>query len=160
MKYFKKYKHDPSFHSHLQISTAILVIVVIAAVGAHLLVSSHAQSPYSAAYAANGTLGGVASLISGGSNVNDQAVQFGSAGSGQNITGSPAGISVGYTFTVNWANEAAATRATIFTQAMATILSYKQRLLLVLKLMQSFRTTRHRLWRLRMHHGQPRLQRI
>jgi hypothetical protein len=119
MKYFKKYKHDPSFHSHLQISTAILVIVVIAAVGAHLLVSSHAQSPYSAAYAANGTLGGVASLISGGSNVNDQAVQFGSAGSGQNITGSPAGISVGYTFTVNWANEAAATRATTITQMKA-----------------------------------------
>ena len=75
---------------------AVIVVAAIAAIGVKLLVSSHAATPYAAAYAANGSLGGAAALTSGGSNAKNQAVQFGSPPAGAKPV-MPATAPSGYT---------------------------------------------------------------
>jgi hypothetical protein len=61
---------------------AVLVVLAIAVVGVRLLMTSHAATPYASAYAANGQLASPATLVSGGSNANNQAVQFDSTSTG------------------------------------------------------------------------------
>jgi hypothetical protein len=56
--------------------TAVFIIAVIAGIGYHILVSSHAESPYGNIYAANGTLKSPAVLVPGGSNSSGDAVKF------------------------------------------------------------------------------------
>ena len=68
----------PFNRSVVQVLVGVVVIVGVATLGYHLLVASHAATPYAAAYAANGKLITPATLVSGGSNANSQAVQFGS----------------------------------------------------------------------------------
>ncbi len=57
----------------------IFIVVAVAVLGVRLLTLGHAQTPYVSSYAANGQRTGSASLVAGGSNANNQAVQFGSA---------------------------------------------------------------------------------
>jgi lysophospholipase L1-like esterase len=64
-----------------KIISAVIIITGVAAFGIYWISSSHAQSPYTAAYAANGSLSGSAKLIAGGSNASGQAVQFGGSSS-------------------------------------------------------------------------------
>jgi hypothetical protein len=75
MKTIQKYKSRLASRNRTQSITAAITIIAVAVVSAHVLLSSHAQSPYAATYAADGQLNGV-KLISGGSNSNGQAVQF------------------------------------------------------------------------------------
>jgi hypothetical protein len=65
----------------LQSLITVFLTALIAAIGYHLIGSSRAQTPYINGYAANGTVTGNASLISGGSSTGGQAVQFGTASS-------------------------------------------------------------------------------
>jgi hypothetical protein len=65
--------------NRIQSVIAILVVLVVAIAGVHLLVSSHAQSPYVAMSAASGTLAGGASLQSDITASNGNAVHFGPA---------------------------------------------------------------------------------
>jgi hypothetical protein len=86
--------------SKAQVLIAIVVVCGIAAIGIYLFTISHAQSPYVSTYAANGKLGGTATLVSGGSNSNKQAVQFGTpstggGGGGGGGTGSSNGCTSG-----------------------------------------------------------------
>jgi hypothetical protein len=70
LKYVKRSSHK---------IIAIVTIATIAIIGVHLLFTSFAETPYSSSYAADGILSGSASLVSGGSNTNSQAVQFNAA---------------------------------------------------------------------------------
>jgi phosphatidylinositol-3-phosphatase len=67
----------PLKRSHLQALIALVVVGGITAIGVHLITASHAASPYTSAYAADGIRSGTTTLVSGGSNSNGQAVQFG-----------------------------------------------------------------------------------
>jgi hypothetical protein len=77
MKSTEKHRSKLLSRNYVQMASAVIAIVVVVVIGVLLLVGSHAQSPYVSTYAANGQLGGSASLTAGGSNSNGQAVQFG-----------------------------------------------------------------------------------
>jgi exo-beta-1,3-glucanase (GH17 family) len=74
--------------------TAAAVVMVVALAGVHLLIGSHAQTPYISSYAADGNLSGSTTLVPGGSDSSGQAVQFGGSGSDATAAGTP-GITLG-----------------------------------------------------------------
>jgi hypothetical protein len=77
MKFIKKHIVKLLSSNRTQSTTAIAVVLIIAVVGVHLLVSSHAQSPYSSAAASGGTLDGNAGLQARPDTAGNQYVQFG-----------------------------------------------------------------------------------
>jgi hypothetical protein len=65
----------------------LIVVIAVAALGYKLLSSVHASTPYASSYAADGNLTTPATLVSGGSNANSQAVQFGTPSTTTPTTG-------------------------------------------------------------------------
>jgi hypothetical protein len=69
-------KKNLSLKKYTQSVAALLIIVFVAAAGYHVLISSHAESPYGNVYVADGTLKSPAALVAGGSNSKGDAVKF------------------------------------------------------------------------------------
>jgi hypothetical protein len=70
-----------------RIIISFLVVAIVALAGYMILIVGRAESPYSSSYAADGMLSGGATLVSGGSNANSQAVQFSSTSTGTSSSG-------------------------------------------------------------------------
>jgi hypothetical protein len=84
---FKLNKPSILTSDYRKYSIGVVFIVLVAMVGTHLIISSHAAGPYASTEASNGTLSGATALLNDGNASNGKYVQFGSATSQANSSG-------------------------------------------------------------------------